>query len=546
MEGRDTGSGGYKRAASYVARHFQQAGLQPIGDQGGWLQSFPLVEVKVEADGGAVQVSRQAAAAIEFEFLHEITVRATDRLPALIEGPLSFHGYCSGAELDPDMKGRIAVCFATRRQGLPTQAERISAASRAGAIAIICVDDPGFTIEPARWPAAYARSVRIAGDPPAAADDLAVFNLSSAGFVKLLSGTGLNAAKVLDAGAARRPLRSFAIPGRFTARLRLSKSTYSAANVLAFLPGADPQLKDEVLVVSAHLDGYGYGAPVAGDTLYNGAFDDAAYVATLVRLAEQRHGQGFKRSVLFGAFAGEEKGLLGSTWFVRHPPVEQKRLVADINLDMLRPLFPLKALTMLARDRSTLADAAESVGQAMHIEIRPDREPERGLLQRADHWPFLQAGIPATTFVFAYDRDSDAERRYREWYNIRYHRPQDDMGQPIDFAAAAAFNRFFYALTTKVADAPQKPVLRQDSSAGANRGTSSRPLQSGLFAKLNYKAIHGAVLRCSVKTVARKCYVNLERGARAATGGPGSHRDQGATARAATTDSGRLGLRKTV
>ncbi len=468
MEGRDTGSAGYERAASYVARHFQQAGLQPVGDQDGWLQSFPLAEVKVEAEGAVVQVRRQGAAAIDFEFLHEITVRATDRLPAVIEGPLSFRGYCSAAELGADMKGRIAVCFATRRQGLPTQAERINAASRAGAIAIICVDDPGFTIEPARWPAAYARSVRIAADPPPAADDLAVFSLSGAGFVKLLSGTGLNAAEILDAGAAQRPLHSLEIPGRLLARLRLSKRTYSAANVLALLPGTDPQLQDEVLVVSAHLDGYGYGAPVAGDTLYHGAFDDAAYVATLIRLAEQRHGHGFRRSVLFGAFAGEEKGLLGSTWFVRHPPMEQKRVVADINLDMLRPLFPLKALTMLARDRSTLADAAESVAQAMHIEIRSDREPERGLLQRADHWPFLQVGIPATTFVFAYDRDSEAERRYREWYNIRYHRPQDDMGQPIDFVAAATFNRFFYALTAKVADAPQKPVLRQAAAAAAN------------------------------------------------------------------------------
>ncbi|MBV9911267.1 MAG: M28 family peptidase, partial [Sinobacteraceae bacterium] len=225
-----------------------------------------------------------------------------------------------------------------------------------------------------------------------------------------------------------------------------------------------------------------------GDTLYNGAFDDAAYVATLIRLAEQRHGRGFRRSVLFAAFAGEEKGLLGSTWFVRHAPMEQQRLVADINLDMLRPLFPLKALTMLARDRSTLAEAAEAVAQAVHIEIRPDREPERGLLQRADHWPFLQAGIPATTFVFAYDRDSDAERRYREWYNIRYHRPQDDMGQPIDFVAAAAFNRFFYALTAKVADGPQKPVMRQDASAAGNSAAGGNSAAANSAADANSAA----------------------------------------------------------
>jgi hypothetical protein len=128
---------------------------------------------------------------------------------------------------------------------------------------------------------------------------------------------------------------------------------------------------------------------------------------------------------------------------------------------MLRPLFPLKALTMLAMSDSTLGAAAQAAGRRMRIEIRTDKEPERGLLERADHCPFLQAGIPATTFVFAYDPNTESERRYREWYRVRYHRPQDDMGQPIDFAAATAFNRFFYTLTEEVADAEAKPVLQR-------------------------------------------------------------------------------------
>jgi Zn-dependent M28 family amino/carboxypeptidase len=243
------------------------------------------------------------------------------------------------------------------------------------------------------------------------------------------------------------------------ARLHLTTRSYSSDNVLALLPGTDRQLKEQTLVVSAHLDGYGYGAAVGGDTLYNGAFDDAAYVSTLIRLAVQRNGRGFRRSVLFAVFTGEEKGLLGSTWFVRHPTVAKDRLVADVNLDAIRPLFPLKALTMLAMEESTLAETVKSVAGPMGIEIRPDKETERGMLRRADHWPFLQAGIPATTFVFAYDPDTEAERRYREWYSIRYHRPQDDMSQPIDFTAATAFNRFFYALVKAVADGEPKPIL---------------------------------------------------------------------------------------
>jgi Zn-dependent M28 family amino/carboxypeptidase len=463
MEGRDTGSAGYARAAAYVVERFKAAALEPAGDDGSWFQKVPLTEVQVEPEGASVSVIRERLPSIRFEFLHEITVRATSALPAEVDAPLAFRGYCSSRELRPDMKGKIAVCFGTRRQGLPTAAERIKAAAEAGAVGLISVDDPGFTIEPARWPAAYARTVHIEGDPPVPAPELAVFNLSSAGFVKLLFGTGLDAAEVLDAGAARKPLQSFDIPGRLSAHWRISKRGYSSDNVLALLPGTDPRLKEEVLVVSAHLDGYGYGAPVGGDTLYNGAFDDAAYVSTLIRLAEQRHGRGFRRSVLFAVFTGEEKGLLGSTWFVRHPTVSRDRLVADINLDMIRPLFPLKALTMLAMNDSSLEATVRSVGKPMRIDIRPDKEPERGLLRRADHWPFLQAGIPATTFVFAYDPNTEAERRYREWYHVRYHRPQDDMGQPIDFTAATAFNRFFYALTKAVADAEARPLLRSAS-----------------------------------------------------------------------------------
>jgi hypothetical protein len=463
MQGRDTGSPGYARAADYVVARFKAAAVEPAGEHGGWYQTVPLSETRVDSEGTSVEVVRERLPGVRFEFLHEITVRATKELPAALDAPLAFRGYCSREELGADMKGGVAVCFGTRRPGLPTTAERIRAAADAGAAAMSSVDDPGFTVEPARWPAPYARTVRIEGDPPLAAPDLAVFTLSSDGFVKLLFGTGRNAAEVLAAGAAGKPLPSFDIPGRLSVRLRISRRSYPSNNVLALLPGTDSKLKDQVLVVSAHLDGFGYGAPVAGDTLYNGAFDDAAYVSTLIRLAERRHGGGFRRSVLFAVFTGEEKGLLGSTWFVRHPTVARERLVADINLDMVRPLFPLKALTMLAMSDSTLAAAARSVGHTLHIEMRADREPERHLLERADHWSFLRAGIPATTFVFAYDPNTEAERRYREWYRVRYHRPQDDMSQPIDFQAATAFNRFFYALTAEVADADARPELTADS-----------------------------------------------------------------------------------
>ena len=217
------------------------------------------------------------------------------------------------------------------------------------------------------------------------------------------------------------------------------------------------------MLVSAHLDGYGYGEPVNGDALYNGAFDDAAYVATMIRLAEQRAGKGFRRSVLFAVYTGEEKGLLGSNWYASHLTVPKESLAAVINLDQLRPLFPLKILTMHAIDDTTLAANVRKVAAGMGIEIRRDLEPERNLNQRTDHFPFLRMGVPATNFVFGFDPGTDAERRYREWYQVRYHRPQDDMGQPLDWDAARDMNLFFYRLTEDVAQADERPAFTAGS-----------------------------------------------------------------------------------
>lgn len=225
-------------------------------------------------------------------------------------------------------------------------------------------------------------------------------------------------------------------------------------------------MSGQTLVISAHLDGYGIGEPVQGDSIYNGTLDNAAYLALLEQLAERRQGKGFRRSVLFAAFTGEEKGLLGSRWFVAHPTVSIGSIVANINLDQLRPIFPLDLLTVHALNDSTLGDAVRTVATGMDIQVQLDPEPERGLLRRSDHWPFMQAGIPATGFVFGYRPGTDSEKRYRHWYDVQYHRPQDDLSQPMDWTAAGKFNRFFYTLVTAVADADDAPQWNAGSTLG--------------------------------------------------------------------------------
>lgn len=283
----------------------------------------------------------------------------------------------------------------------------------------------------------------------------------------LFAGSGHDAATVLQLGGAKRPLPNVELPGRLRVQLAVTRRDIASPNVLAVLPGSDASLADEYVVVSAHLDGYGKGSPVDGDTLYNGTLDDAAYVALLIQMADDIKRRGLpapKRSILFAAFTGEEKGLLGSRWFVAHPTVPPARLTADVNLDQLRPLFPLRILTAEALSDSTLGETARAVAASRHIELRNDTEPERNLLRRADQYPFLVAHIPAISFIFGYDPGTDAETRYREWYRVRYHRPQDDLAQPVDFHAAADFNAFFYALVGAIADGTMRPSLHPDSA----------------------------------------------------------------------------------
>jgi Zn-dependent M28 family amino/carboxypeptidase len=473
MEGRDTGSAAYQRAADYVANRFKAAGLSPAGENGGYFQTVPMHEIAVAPEGTSFTLIGANGAETAVKFLQQITITPAENLAVQFEAPLTFRGYC-GKEAMAEIAGKIVVCFGTQRQGLPNGSVRAANAREGGAVGLISVDDPYFSIEPPRWPYAYARSVTLRMQPAekAPAAPLASMRLSAEAFATLLAGTGQDAAAILKAGGSKQPLSNFEILSKLRVQVHVTQRDISSANILAKLPGSDAKLKNEFVVIAAHLDGYGFGTPVNGDNLYNGTLDDAAYVALLIQTAEDIKAHRLrvpKRSILFVAFTGEEKGLLGSRWFVEHPTVPAAQLAADVNLDQLRPLFPLNILTAEALGDTTLGATARAVAAPMHIEIRPDAEPERNLLARADQYPFLGIHVPAISFIFGYDANTDAEKRYREWYQIRYHRPQDDITQPMDFAAAAKFNTFFYRLTLTIANDAGRPAIYPTSSFAASK-----------------------------------------------------------------------------
>jgi Zn-dependent M28 family amino/carboxypeptidase len=462
MEGRDTGSPGYDRAAAYTAERFQRAGLRPAGDDGTYFQRIRFAEVEVAGEGTSFSVAYAAGGARALSFLHEVSVSPTWGMLDRIDAPLVFRGYCAPSDMT-GVRGAVVACFGTRRAGQPLAPAQMEAATAAGAVAIVRVDDMGFTPEPPRWPLAYARSV-VPDDGSPRPASIPSMRLAAPAFTEIADAAGQAGADILARGARGEAMAPFDFPARFQARFATRERSTTSTNVLAVLPGTDPALANEPVLLIAHLDGYGYGTPVKGDGLYNGTLDDAAYVATLITFADARAGRGFRRPLIFAAVTAEEKGLLGSRWLAAHPTPAAPRPVAVLNLDQLRPLYPLKILTTLALDDSTLGQTVRDVAQPMGITVRADPEPERGLLRRSDHWPFMQIGVPAVSFLFGFDAsDAQAAAAYRDWYQNRYHAPQDDLSTPIVFQAQADFHRFYFALAEAVANADQKPAWAAES-----------------------------------------------------------------------------------
>jgi hypothetical protein len=460
MEGRDTGTEAYERAAKYVAEQFKAAGLKPAGDNGTFFQRVPMHQIALDNDKSSVEILNAAGKSTSLHFPTDVTTVPREQ-PSSIEAPMIFLGY-GLPPADLDLKGKIAIFFNNTPADLaPAEREtytsrRVRALAQAGVAAILSIDNPA-AIEPFHWPAAYARSVTLAGATAPNSNAPILIRINPASLNALFATSGHNPSDIVTNGGKGAPLAAF--PLNQSARISLASTSkdISSPNILAILPGSDPKLAPEYVALSAHLDGYGYGTPVLGDNLYNGTLDDAAYVALLTELAKNQQHKAPARSLLFCIFTGEEKGLLGSAYFTQHLTVPKENIVAGLNLDQLRPIFPLNILTMEGLTDSTLGETVRTVAAQFKIEIRPDLEPERNLFRRADNYNFVRIGVPIASFIFGYDKGSPEEVIYRDWYARRYHKPQDDIKTPIDWNAAAKFNRFYTALAIAIANAPIRP-----------------------------------------------------------------------------------------
>ncbi|WP_294268846.1 M28 family metallopeptidase [uncultured Sphingomonas sp.] len=486
MAGREAGTRDYDIAAQYVAAQFYAAGLRPGGDNGGYLQKVPLVAYNV-ADKGSALWTPAGGQPQELVFGEDfVPSPVPDKRETSVSAPVVFVGYGIDAAQygltdykGVDVRGKIVAFVPGTPEGLDGEARaffgsagnKASLAAARGAVGAIQIDMPraGGRQRPFAALARYYNAPRVTwANPDGTAHAMTpttpvLGTLSQTGAAKLF-GKGWEA--VMKAAAAPKPAyKPLVAKGMLTVASKTSFKPMDSSNVIGLIPGSDPKLKDEVVVLSAHLDHIGTNEGGEGDRINNGALDNAIGIASLIEEAKRfKAATPPKRTVLFLAVTAEEKGLVGSDYFANHPTVPLKSIVADVNLDMPILTYKFEDMVVFGADRSTLGPIVRKAVGAMDLPVSPDPMPEEGIFVRSDHFRFVQKGIPS---VFLWPgQKGPGKAAVEDFMSHRYHRPGDEIDQGIDWSQGPRFVSVNYAIAREIADAPERPVWNKGDYFG--------------------------------------------------------------------------------
>lgn len=494
LEGRAAGTRGYDLAALYVANRYRAIGLEPAGDDGSYLQAVPLLEGRRESEGASFSLSRDGERidfAFQDDFLPGVNYSAASHA---VTAPLVFVGQAVHApELDHDdfegvdVRGKIAVYFsgapadfantqrafhASGRQKLITLAER-------GAVGAVQIGNP---VDEAKYP--WARGARNwampgmrllgpDGQPVDAFPELrATASLGVHAARRLFEGAPMDADEVFarrEAGT----LEAFDLEGQATLAGRTTLAKVTSHNVVGRLAGTDAALASEHIVYTAHLDHVGIGAEVDGDSIYNGAFDNALGTAVMLEAATELVATPApKRTLVFVALTAEERGLLGAEHFASNPGVEGT-LVANINMDMPVFLADVTDVVPIGIEHSSLENDVKAAADVLGIGLTADPKPEEVVFVRSDQYAFVRKGIPAVYLdagIKARSPDVDALALYEDFLTGHYHQPSDETALPIHYPSAARLAMLNAAIGRRVGDADQKPRWKEGDFFGRTFG----------------------------------------------------------------------------
>jgi hypothetical protein len=479
MEGRAAGTPGHQRAADYVVAELRRLGLRPAGTDG-FFQQVPLSERRVDHAASSARLSVGGAAATPVALPQAAIVAAGASLPETVDAPLVFIGYglhapASGHDdlAGIDLRGKIAVFIGGSPPQLPgaqrahARAQRSRFLAERGAVGAITLIAPGQLALPwAQVASGAAEPAMILGGGGGQPGERPFLNMvwNPAEAQRLFAGQTRTFAELAAAADASASLPGFDMNARLAGRFAsVTLRSLSSPNVIALLPGSDPALASEHIVLTAHLDGLGVNAAGDGDRINNGALDNAAGVAALLDIADLLRRQRPRRSILFAFVTAEERGLLGSTYFARNPTVPRQSIAANLNYDMALPLFPLRSVLVLGAEESSIGDSARAVAAATGIPLSPDPFPDRNSFIRSDQYSFIQEGIPAVAFKFGFaagSAEAEADRAFRA---ERYHRPSDDLTTKIFSQDEIRLHDFIVGIALQIANAPQRPRWNSDS-----------------------------------------------------------------------------------
>ena len=486
LEGRGTGTRGQELAAKYVAAQFESLGLEPAGVKGTYFQMVPFLEIQVDPKASQLSIMKDGKRT-ELRWAQDFVCRGSEfGTNETVEAPVVFVGYGvvnHGRNYDDysgtDVKGKIVATLSGAPPSFPSEErahfasgrEKSREAASRGAVGTITLRTPetegilpwsrsaiGAGLPAFRWldpqgiPSDSFREIRGAATIPQEEAQ------------QLFAGANKSWSEALRNAADSKP-QSFDLG--FVARIH-AVSTHrkvDSPNVAAILRGSDSTLKNEYVVYSAHTDHLGIGPPIDGDSIYNGAVDDASGVSALIEMAKAFASlpKAPARSVLFIAVTAEEKGLLGADYFAHFPTVPIGSLVADLNMDGASVFYTFKDVVPLGADHNSLGEVVARDAAKLGLQVSPDPMPEQVNFIRADHYSFVRQGIPAISpgeGLQAKDPSVDGRKFLENWIATRYHSPSDDMSQPLNFDATIQYMQLGFLIGYDLAQDPRRPVWK--------------------------------------------------------------------------------------
>jgi Peptidase family M28/PA domain len=480
--GRLPGTEGYKMAVDFVVKELKALGVKPKGEANGYLQNVVLRKGTVDSAKSSLKLVmkdgtvKQLRYGKDYAFAPDLNKSSNGT-----EGDVVFVGYGIVAPhlqhddyKNIDVKGKVVLLQtgtppnfpASERAHFNLMGSKCEEASKRGAVGVIVMVGGNETLQLGGFTRSSLDGITayVNPDGKAYSSRINIFeSIKSLGYVR---------ASLLEAFLKEKVTQPVDL--KITASVETKTSEIKSENVVGLIEGSDAKLKGEYVVHSAHLDHVGVGVPVNGDSIYNGAHDNASGTACLLEIAKLYTKAKLKRSVLVVFVTSEEKGLLGSGYFATNPTVPKDKIVADINTDMPTLIAPLLSIEPLGAVHSSLMNEVKNAASYLSLDIMEDHIPEQVRFVRSDQYSFIRQGIPALHVKYGLktnDPSIDLHKKIDDWTAAHYHKPSDEFSdEAFNFDAGVTYVKLNFLIGWQVANNPNRPSWNKGDFFGQTFG----------------------------------------------------------------------------